>query len=425
MRLPADQRPALPAANGRPALNGRIPIFCYQDESTFRVNDKERWQWSDGSAECSSASKKSEGAAYMVSGWLVEARPGHLSGKVRTVDLGHNVQRVSIAPGLLQYKEMEELDQWDPSFVPEHLDVGLEVGKNKEGYWGSEPFQKQVQLFLMAFEDMFPPDKYVAILILDHSSGHTAKAEDARHVQNMNVKPGGKQHWIRDGWYIKDGRRVVQKIGKRGMRAVLEERGLVKPKEKKNADELADILSKQADFLEERPEVEIDVQNSGHFVLWNPKFHAELNPIEMKWAHLKAYTRSHTKESMAATKQGVVEALKQYKWYTAELHCAHARRYMRAYKSGITTDGVESEMMQRKYTGHRTGSEGSVQIVLANSEQSMTEAEVASVEYIRGRETWKSHKTQARSRMQKLLNSKIRRLQRSNGLPAHVQNMQV
>jgi hypothetical protein len=125
---------------------------------------------------------------------------------------------------------------------------------------------------------MYPADKYVAVLILDHSSGHRAKAEDARNVQNMNVNPGGKQSFIRDGWYTKNGRRKVQKIGKRGMRAVLEERGLVHKAEKINADGLAELLSIQPDFLEERPEVEIDAQNRGHFVLWNPKFHAELNP---------------------------------------------------------------------------------------------------------------------------------------------------
>ena len=424
VQLPADRRPTMEACDGRPALNGKIPIFCYHDESTFRacfrVNDKEKWQWSDGSAQCSAASKKSEGAAYMVSGWLVGAKPGHLSGKDRVIDLQHNVKRVSVAPGILQYKDMEELDQWDPTTVPEHLDVGLEVGKNKEGYWGSGPFQKQVQLFLLAFEDMFPPEKYAAVLVLDHSSGHRAKAPGARNVQNMNVKAGGKQSTIRDGWYIKDGNQVIQKIGKRGMRAVLEERKLVDPQEKMNADALAELLSAQPDFMEERPEVEIDVRNRGHFVMWNPKFHAELNPIELKWAYMKAFTRKHTKESMAATKRGVSDALKEYKWSTAERHCAHARRYMRAYKSGTPSDAVEAEMMERKYTGHRTGAEGSVQIVLANSQQPITEAEADSIEYIRGRQLWRSHKANAKARVERLLQSKIRRLQRAHGLPMHV-----
>ena len=66
---------------------------------------------------------------------------------------------------------------------------------------------------------------------------------------------------------------------------------------------------------------------------------------------------------MAATKRGVAEALKQYTYNIGEKHSAHARRYMRAYRSGTPSDGVEGEMMAKQYTGHRTGGEGAAQIV--------------------------------------------------------------
>ena len=91
----------------------------------------------------------------MVSGWLVESEPGHLSGKERTIDLQHNRKRVSIPTALMQYTDLDEHDEWDVSDVPDHLDIGLELGKNKKGYWGSSPFQKQTQLFLLAFEEMY------------------------------------------------------------------------------------------------------------------------------------------------------------------------------------------------------------------------------------------------------------------------------
>jgi len=214
----------------------------------------------------------------------------------------------------------------------------------------------------------------------------------------------------------------VQKIGKRGMRAVLEGRRLTKKGEKMNADAMATLLSNQPDFLEERPEVEIDTQDRGHYVLWNPKFHAELNPIEMKWAAMKDYTRKHTKESMAATKKGVAEALQHYTYKTGEKHCAHARRYMRAYMSGTPSSAVEAEMMAKAYTGHRTGGEGAVKIVLANSQQPITQEEADSIHYIRNREQWRRHKQGIQGRTDKLLQSKIRRLQQSHGLPAHAKD---
>ena len=140
----------------------------------------------------------------------------------------------------------------------------------------------------------------------------------------------------------------------------------------------------------------------------------------MKWAVMKDYTRKHTKESMAATKRGVAEALKHYKYSTGERHCAHARRYMRAYMAGTPSDGVEAEMMQKTYVGHRTGSEGAVEIVLANSQQPMIAAEATSVEYIRNRAQWQAHKKEVQDRTARLLQSKTRRLQQSRGLPAHV-----
>ena len=201
---------------------------------------------------------------------------------------------------------------------------------------------------------------------------------------------------------------------------MLEQRGLVKKTDKINGDGLSELLSAQPDFLEERPEVEIDAQNRGHFVLWNPKFHAELNPIEMMWAAMKDYTRKHTKESMAATKRGVAEASKHYTYSTGERHCAHARRYMRAYMTGTPSDSVEAEMMQKTYTGHRTGAEGAVKIVLANSQQPMTAAEATSVQYIRNRVQWQAHKKEVQDRTARLLQSKTRRLQQSRGLPTHV-----
>ena len=177
--------------------------------------------------------------------------------------------------------------------------------------------------------------------------------------------------------------------------------------------------------MEERPEVEIDAQNRGHYVLWNPKFHVELNPIEMKWAQMKDYTRKHTKESMAATKLGVAEALGQYKYSTAEKHCAHARRYMRAYMLGTPSDGVEAEVMAKKYTWHRNGGEGAVQIALENSQQPITEDEAASIHYIMNRAQWQGHKEGIKGRMDQLLRSKMRRLQQSNGLSMQVKQSEL
>ena len=77
---------------------------------------------------------------------------------------------------------------------------------------------------------------------------------------------------------------------------------------------------------------------------------------------------------------------------------------------------------QRCVPNHRTGGEGAVKIVLANSQQPITQEEADSIHYIRNREQWRRHKQGIQGRTDKLLQSKIRRLQQSHGLPAHAKD---
>ncbi len=98
----------------------------------------------------------------------------------------------------------------------------LEYGKNYEGYWNGELFIKQVrhkhqcnhnnlmdlkqlkEKIIPAFEKFHGPD-YQALFLIDNSQGHSAYAEDALVVSQMNFNPSGKQAKMRDGWFDKDG----------------------------------------------------------------------------------------------------------------------------------------------------------------------------------------------------------------------------
>ena len=75
--------------------------------------------------------------------------------------------------------------------------------------------------------------RYIPLFILDNSNVHTKKAANQLNASVMNVGPGGKQPYMRPGWYMKDGVRIEQEMvfssgphcGKqKGMRAVVEER---------------------------------------------------------------------------------------------------------------------------------------------------------------------------------------------------------
>src|SRR5712672_1404099 len=53
---------------------------------------------------------------------------------------------------------------------------------------------------------------YQALFLIDNSQGHSAYAEDALLVSHMNIKPGGKQAHMHDGWFMQDGQQISQEM---------------------------------------------------------------------------------------------------------------------------------------------------------------------------------------------------------------------
>jgi hypothetical protein len=47
------------------------------------------------------------------------------------------------------------------------------------------------------------------------------------------------------------------------------------------------VLSLQDDFINEKPEIQHYLEGRGHICMFYPKFHCEINPIEMLWGHMK------------------------------------------------------------------------------------------------------------------------------------------
>ena len=47
------------------------------------------------------------------------------------------------------------------------------------------------------------------------------------------------------------------------------------------------ILASKSDFKAERPLLQSIIEDAGHACLFLPKFHCELNPIELLWAYIK------------------------------------------------------------------------------------------------------------------------------------------
>jgi hypothetical protein len=65
-------------------------------------------------------------------------------------------------------------------------------------------FIKLAEKIIPAFEKAHGPS-YQALIMVDNSQGHSAYSVDALLTSRMNMRPGGKQANMRDGWFVQHG----------------------------------------------------------------------------------------------------------------------------------------------------------------------------------------------------------------------------
>lgn len=99
---------------------------------------------------------------------------------------------------------------------------------------------------------------------------------------------------------------------------------------------MKNILSKHPAFLPES-NLEIIAKKYGHKIVFLPKFHCELNPIEGIWCYLKQYIRARTNQKFPRMIDLLIES--RDKFLHSELSKKLIRRFWRclvAYKNGAT-----------------------------------------------------------------------------------------
>lgn len=173
---------------------------------------------------------------------------------------------------------------------------------------------------------LFSSDSFIQVALeffcFDQSSNHSAMADDALNAHRMNLGSGGKQILPRDGWYIRHGEKVWQKMVDRegralGIKRVLEERGLW-PEEGLprlcKGDGCRDsnprccavrVLEAQPDFQDQKSLLQEITEEEGMIFEMYPKFHCECNWIERVWAEMKRITREEYDYSFASLKERV------------------------------------------------------------------------------------------------------------------------
>ena len=164
----------------------------------------------------------------------------------------------------------------------------IKPGVNKDGYWVNDDVIAQVQEMLPLWEARHPD--CTGVFMFDHSSNHMKLPDDALRTSVMNAGSGGTNRVTlmrNTTWFDADGESHVQIMGHKGLKEVLQERGLAYT----NVPEARNLLDAQPDFLAQKPAIQEILEKRGHIVVWCPKFHPEFNIIERYWGMVKFIMR--------------------------------------------------------------------------------------------------------------------------------------
>ena len=152
---------------------------------------------------------------------------------------------------------------------------------------------------------------------------------DDDDLDKLNLHPGGKQPHLRDGFIY--AQQVLQSIqfppdyvnpelaGKpKGIKQILQERGLWKktyrldcPKCPPDKGDCCGrkVLAAERDFHEQKGQLREELEARGQVVIFLPKFHCELNPIEPYWCQAKWYCRENCDYTFSGLRDTVPKAL--------------------------------------------------------------------------------------------------------------------
>jgi len=225
-------------------------------------------------------------------------------------------------------------------------------------------------------------------------------ASDALCAFDMNKTNGGKQ---RKQWdtvipmnnpYLafcgKEQKMTTESGDAKGLQQTLEERGFSFDKKLKGKCSpvcsfenetccMARILSKQDDFWLQKSQLEEKITERGHLCIFLPKFHCELNPIEMVcfhfipllstsqyvqyWGWCKHRYRQVHKKTFADAKSTARECLDGCPVDVIRRFFNRSWRFMAAYREGLT--GKAAEWAVRKQKSHRRAGEQAMKLIEA------------------------------------------------------------
>lgn len=111
-------------------------------------------------------------------------------------------------------------------------------------------------------------------------------------------------------------------------------------------------MSEQPDFKGQKEWLREVVEKAGHEIIYFPKFHCELNYIELIWAYFKGTLRRNCEFSFDKLKVQVEEIMSSIPLPLVRSSARHCYRIMDIYRLGVSA-GPFLDYVTKKYKGHR------------------------------------------------------------------------
>ncbi|CAF1284210.1 unnamed protein product [Rotaria sp. Silwood1] len=309
-------------------LNGDFEEFIGehrgQDESTFRSGEVGARRWViDDSAPFFS---KGRGRSYMISDFLV-IHPSSPYFRLSPAEWNQATQRYP--------KLLEEAD-----IIYEKFSASAAINIGSDLYMDNELILEQFERLFQMLQFKEEYKMHTIEVLVDNARTHTSKEFN---VDDFGMKPGtrcpvqsieyldpatNQQKTI--NCYFTDGE---NKGKSRGLLNIAQNLGLKVPLNCK-LQQLKELVSQHPAFQNVTKLEKLGMQY-GIQVLYVPKYHCELNPIEGYWCHMKQFVRKHNDQTFNKMVSLIGEARKNFE--DRQIYLKLCRRFWKtlmAYNDG-------------------------------------------------------------------------------------------
>ncbi|KAI9568928.1 hypothetical protein HD554DRAFT_2204886 [Boletus coccyginus] len=299
-----------------------VPVF--HDECIFRANDLCHW-------------------VYVHDGRMP------LRKKVQASQIEENTQ-------LPVTEQLQVTDAWEIIYP----------GKHHDGFWTND---KLIKRTIPIFEQMYPDA--VAEFVFDQSSAYGAFAKDALNAKDMNIRPGAHQTMVfalnlpkdhPDYGFHGQAKEIYHMLEERSLISVLEQANegkvvgecrtckLSHEAQERLHREVQEVADAGEEPVEELGRDIIIIEQAGHKCWFLPKFHCELNLIEMYWGWAKACFWVVVDSTFPTVHCLIPEILGNCPIKTIQGFFWKSWHYMDAYRKGLSAK--QAEYAVKKYKSH-------------------------------------------------------------------------